>query len=73
MHGKAFILLKLWPVLLLRFLALFEESVKSHGSCFGHMIFAGMTELNVVASMVEIIEWRRQDVGIFVKVRCIGR
>eukprot|EP00293_Proteomonas_sulcata_P017980 CAMPEP_0184306870 /NCGR_PEP_ID=MMETSP1049-20130417/15752_1 /TAXON_ID=77928 /ORGANISM="Proteomonas sulcata, Strain CCMP704" /LENGTH=348 /DNA_ID=CAMNT_0026619225 /DNA_START=325 /DNA_END=1371 /DNA_ORIENTATION=- len=57
-----------------RFLALFEEAVKSHGSCFGNCIFAGNMEfLNIAAPLVEIIEWRRQDVGIFVKVRCVGR
>lgn len=49
------------------------QSIKSHGSCLAHMFFAAQQELAAIATMVEIIEWRRQDVGVFVRVRAVGR
>jgi Lon protease-like protein len=56
-----------------RFLALFEASVKNHGSCVGQLGYFEEGELAATAVLCEILEWRRMDVGVFVRMRAASR
>eukprot|EP00802_Teleaulax_amphioxeia_P024113 Tamp_24773.p1 GENE.Tamp_24773~~Tamp_24773.p1 ORF type:complete len:318 (+),score=75.98 Tamp_24773:124-954(+) len=56
-----------------RFLALFEEAIKSHGGCIGQLGFFEEGELAATAVLCEIVEWRRKDVGVFVRMRAASR
>lgn len=56
-----------------RFLALFEDAIKKHGGCIGQLGFFEEGELAAVAVLCEVIEWRRMDVGVFVRMRASSR
>eukprot|EP00960_Hanusia_phi_P025997 746002-Hanusia_phi.AAC.3 len=56
-----------------RFLALFEEALKLHGGCVGSLLFLETGELAQISPLLQIEEWRRLDVGVFVLVKSVGR
>jgi Lon protease-like protein len=56
-----------------RFLSLFEDAIKEHGGCVGMLGFFEEGELAAVAVLCEILEWRRLDVGVHVRMRAASR
>ena len=56
-----------------RFLALFEEAEASHDSCVGQLLITPNGNVAAVTSLLEIEESRRQEVGVWARLRCVGR
>ncbi|CAM9991840.1 unnamed protein product [Ascophyllum nodosum] len=56
-----------------RFLALFEEAIRIHGGCVGGAIFVEDGVLVKVGHLCDIIAWEKEEVGVSVAVRCVGR
>ena len=56
-----------------RFLQLFEEAESKHASCVGQLLITPSGNVAAVTSLLEIEESRKQDVGVWAKLRCVGR
>jgi hypothetical protein len=56
-----------------RFLSLFEKAVKENGSCIGQLGFFEDGAIAAVAVLCEVVEWRRLDVGVHVRLRAVSR
>ncbi|CAM9393335.1 unnamed protein product, partial [Scytosiphon promiscuus] len=56
-----------------RFLSLFENAIKHHGGCVGAAIFVDEGVLVRVGQLCDIVAWEREEVGVSVALRCIGR
>ncbi|CAM9865407.1 unnamed protein product [Ectocarpus sp. 12 AP-2014] len=56
-----------------RFLSLFENAIKNHGGCVGGAIFVDDGVLVRVGQLCDIVAWEREEVGVSVALRCIGR
>ncbi|CAM9892332.1 unnamed protein product, partial [Hapterophycus canaliculatus] len=56
-----------------RFLSLFENAIKHHGGCVGAAIFVDDGVLVRVGQLCDIVAWEREEVGVSVALRCIGR
>ena len=56
-----------------RFLQLFEEAEAKHNSCVSQLLVTPGGNVAAVSSLLEIEESRKQDVGVWAKLRCIGR
>ena len=48
------------------------EIVQSH-SCVGQMLFTEANEVIGVTSLLEILEYRQEEVGVWARLRCVGR
>ncbi|CAM9974023.1 unnamed protein product, partial [Phaeothamnion confervicola] len=56
-----------------RFLALFERAMKTHHGCMAAVTVVEDGNLLSVASICNVIRWRRKQVGVSVTLRCVGR
>jgi len=56
-----------------RFLELFVEAEAKHDSCVGMLLFTPSGNAAAITSLLEIEESRRQDVGVWARLRCVGR
>lgn len=57
-----------------RFLALFENAIKSHGGCIGCVATSGKGDgLMSICNLCDVVQWERQKVGVQITLRCIGR
>ncbi|CAM9612642.1 unnamed protein product [Chrysoparadoxa australica] len=56
-----------------RFLALFEKSLQDHSGVVAGLLFAGEQSLLTVMPVCDVLNWERKEVGVHVKLRCVGR
>ena len=56
-----------------RFLELFVEAEAKHKGCVGQMLVLQGNGVASVTSLLEIEESRRQEFGVWAKLRCVGR
>jgi len=55
-----------------RFLALFDKANKKHGGKLVQIMIGG-SEVVAVGGALEVLDWKRLEVGVSVTVRCVGR
>lgn len=56
-----------------RFLALFEEAEKTDKGCVAMMLITPNNGVAAVTSLLEIEESRKQEIGVWARLRCVGR
>ena len=56
-----------------RFLELFVEAEAKHKGCVGQMLVLPSNGVASVTSLLEIEESRRQEFGVWARLRCVGR
>jgi len=56
-----------------RFLKLFEEAEAKHKGCVGQLLITPNGNVAAVTTLLEIEESRTQDVGVWARLRCVGR
>lgn len=55
-----------------RFIQLFVHARESH-SCCGQMLFTDAGDVVGVTSLLEVQEYRQESVGVWARLRCVGR
>jgi len=56
-----------------RFLELFTDAESRHQGCVGQLLVTPNGNVAAVTSLLEIEESRRQEVGVWARLRCVGR
>jgi len=55
-----------------RFLQLFTDAAENH-DCLGAMLFTPGGNIAAVSTLLEVEEFRREDVGVWARLKCVGR
>jgi len=55
-----------------RFIQLFIDATASH-DCVGQMLFTEAGNVVGVTSLLEVLEYRQEEVGVWARLRCVGR
>ena len=56
-----------------RFLELFTEAEAKHSGCVGQLLITPGGNVAKITSLLEIEESRKQDIGVWARLRCVGR
>lgn len=56
-----------------RFLQLFEEAEAKYNGCVGQLLVTPGGNVAAVSSLLEVEESRRQEVGVWARLRCVAR
>lgn len=56
-----------------RFLKVFEEAEKNDNKCVGQLLVTPGGSVPQVTGLLEIEESKRQDIGVWARLRCVGR
>ncbi len=56
-----------------RFIQLFAEAANNHASCCGQLLLGPGSEVLGVTSLLEVEEYRKEEYGVWAKLKCVGR